>query len=35
MKAAVKKLELKITKEEQKVVNDQRWKMLKKKWLKM
>lgn len=30
-----KKLELKITKEEQKVINDQRWKMLKKKWLKM
>ncbi len=30
-----KKLELKITKEEQKAVNDQRWKMLKKKWLKM
>lgn len=31
----LKKLELKITKEEQKAVNDQRWKMLKKKWLKM
>jgi len=30
-----KKLELKITKDEQKAVNDQRWKMLKKKWLKM
>lgn len=30
-----KKLELKITKEEQKTVNDQRWRMLKKKWLKM
>ncbi|MGG1923791.1 glycosyltransferase family 2 protein [Chryseobacterium sp. NRRL B-14798] len=30
-----KKLELKITKEEQKAVNDQRLKMLKKKWLKM
>ncbi|MDR6461395.1 glycosyltransferase involved in cell wall biosynthesis [Chryseobacterium vietnamense] len=30
-----KKSELKITKEERKVVNDQRWKMLKKKWLKM
>ncbi|OCA72858.1 glycosyltransferase [Chryseobacterium arthrosphaerae] len=30
-----KKLELKITKEEQKVVNNQRWKMLKKKWLKI
>ncbi|AZB08432.1 glycosyltransferase family 2 protein [Chryseobacterium sp. G0162] len=30
-----KKLELKISKEEQKAVNDQRWKMLKKKWLKM
>lgn len=30
-----KKLELKITKEEQKAVNDQRWRMLKKKWLKM
>lgn len=30
-----KKLELKITKEERKAVNDQRWKMLKKKWLKM
>lgn len=29
------KLELKITKEEQKAVNDQRWRMLKKKWLKM
>ncbi len=28
-------LELKITKEEQKAVNDQRWRMLKKKWLKM
>lgn len=30
-----KKMELKITKEEQKAVNDQRWKMLKKKWLNM
>lgn len=30
-----KKLELKITKDEQKAVNDQRWRMLKKKWLKM
>lgn len=30
-----KNLELKITKEEQKAVNDQRWRMLKKKWLKM
>lgn len=30
-----KKLELKISKEEQKIINDQRWKMLKKKWLKM
>ncbi len=30
-----KKLELKITEEEQRAVNDQRWKMLKKKWLKM
>ncbi len=30
-----KKLELKISKEEQKAVNDQRWRMLKKKWLKM
>ncbi|PKF74775.1 glycosyltransferase [Chryseobacterium sp. PMSZPI] len=30
-----KKLELKITKEEQKIVNNQRWTMLKKKWLKM
>ncbi|MGH1515863.1 glycosyltransferase [Chryseobacterium sp. JK1] len=29
------KLELKITKEEQGIVNDQRWRMLKKKWLKM
>ncbi|CAI8904518.1 glycosyltransferase [Chryseobacterium sp. IT-36CA2] len=29
------KLELKITKEEQKAVNNQRWRMLKKKWLKM
>lgn len=29
------KLELKITKEEQKAINDQRWRMLKKKWLKM
>ncbi|WP_126653853.1 glycosyltransferase [Chryseobacterium aureum] len=29
------KLELKISKEEQKAVNDQRWRMLKKKWLKM
>lgn len=29
------KLELKITKEEQKAVNDQRWRMLKRKWLKM
>lgn len=30
-----KKLELKITKDEQKAVNDQRWRILKKKWLKM
>ncbi|PWN68857.1 glycosyltransferase family 2 protein [Chryseobacterium phosphatilyticum] len=30
-----KKLELMVTKEEQKVINDQRWRMLKKKWLKM
>lgn len=30
-----RKLELKITKEEQKVINDQRWEMLKKKWLKI
>ncbi len=30
-----KKLELKLSEEEQKAVNDQRWKMLKKKWLKM
>ncbi len=30
-----KKLELKITQEEQRAVNDQRWRMLKKKWLKM
>lgn len=30
-----KKLELKLSKNEQKAVNDQRWKMLKKKWLKM
>ena len=30
-----KKLALKITKEEQKAVNYQRWRMLKKKWLKM
>ncbi|THV59056.1 glycosyltransferase [Chryseobacterium candidae] len=30
-----KKLALKITKEEQKAVNDKRWRMLKKKWLKM
>ncbi|AZA92667.1 Poly-beta-1,6-N-acetyl-D-glucosamine synthase [Chryseobacterium nakagawai] len=30
-----KKLELKISKEEQKAVNDQRWRMLKKKWLKI
>lgn len=29
------KMELKITKVEQKAVNDQRWRMLKKKWLKM
>lgn len=29
------KLELKITKDEQKAINDQRWNMLKKKWLKM
>ncbi len=29
------KLELKLSKDEQKAVNDQRWKMLKKKWLKM
>jgi len=29
------KLELKISKEEQKAVNDQRWSMLKRKWLKM
>lgn len=29
------KLELKITKEEQQAVNDQRWRMLKKKWLKI
>ncbi len=29
------KLELKISKEEQKIINDQRWNMLKKKWLKM
>lgn len=29
------KLELKISKEEQKAVNDQRWRMLKRKWLKM
>jgi glycosyltransferase involved in cell wall biosynthesis len=29
------KMELKITKEEQKAINDQRWNMLKKKWLKM
>lgn len=29
------KLELKITKEEQKAVNDQRWRVLKKKWLKI
>ncbi|KFF27093.1 glycosyltransferase family 2 protein [Chryseobacterium vrystaatense] len=29
------KLELKISKDEQKVINGQRWKMLKKKWLKM
>ncbi|CEJ72109.1 Poly-beta-1,6-N-acetyl-D-glucosamine synthase [Chryseobacterium oranimense G311] len=28
-------LELKISKEEQKAINDKRWKMLKKKWLKM
>ena len=28
-----KKLELKISKDEQKVINDQRWKALKKKWL--
>lgn len=30
-----KKLELKITEDEQKVINEQRWRMLKKKWLKM
>ncbi|MET3037544.1 glycosyltransferase [Chryseobacterium sp. NRRL B-14859] len=30
-----RKLELKITKEEQKVINRQRWEMLKKKWLKI
>ncbi|WP_288434937.1 glycosyltransferase family 2 protein [uncultured Chryseobacterium sp.] len=30
-----KKLELKITREEQKTVNEQRWRMLKKKWLKI
>jgi glycosyltransferase involved in cell wall biosynthesis len=30
-----KKLELKISKQEQKTINDQRWKALKKKWLKM
>lgn len=30
-----KKLELKISKQEQKIINDQRWKMLKKKWLKV
>ncbi|AZA53698.1 glycosyltransferase [Chryseobacterium sp. G0201] len=30
-----KKLELKITKNEQKVINNKRWKALKKKWLKM
>ncbi|PIF44660.1 glycosyl transferase family 2 [Chryseobacterium sp. 52] len=29
------KLELKISKDEQKVINDKRWKLLKKKWLKM
>lgn len=29
------KLELKISKEEQKIINSQRWNMLKKKWLKM
>lgn len=29
------KLELKISREERKVINDQRWNMLKKKWLKM
>ncbi|UOU98421.1 glycosyltransferase family 2 protein [Chryseobacterium daecheongense] len=29
-----KKLELKITKEEQRVINEQRWKALRKKWLK-
>ncbi len=29
------KLELKISKKEQKIINNQRWKMLKKKWLKM
>src|SRR5690606_29430460 len=29
------KLELKITKDEQKVINNQRWNALKKKWLKM
>ncbi|WP_345206885.1 glycosyltransferase [Chryseobacterium ginsengisoli] len=29
------KLELKISKHEQKIINDQRWNMLKKKWLKM
>ncbi|SHM19172.1 glycosyltransferase [Chryseobacterium polytrichastri] len=30
-----KKLELKITKDEQKAINDKRWKALKKKWLKI
>lgn len=30
-----KKLELKITKDEQKIINKQRWKALKKKWLKI
>lgn len=30
-----KKLELKISKDEQKVINNQRWKALKKKWLKL
>ncbi|KQT26025.1 glycosyl transferase [Chryseobacterium sp. Leaf405] len=29
------KLELKISKQEQKIINNQRWKMLKKKWLKI
>ena len=34
-KCRSQKLELKLSKEERKAVNDQRWKMLKKKWLKM